>query len=373
MALDAYQRLARHLDNLPGGFPSTSSGVELRILRRLFTTEQAELAVKLSLIPEEARVVARRAKLPKEEAVRRLDEMSKKGLIYSYDHQGRTFYMAAQYVIGIWEYHVNDLDPGLIADMAEYQPHLFDPEAWRKAPQLRTIPVGKSLTPAHQVMPYEQAEQIIGKQKKLLVAPCICRREHAITGDACGKLEEACLVFGGGVDYYLKNGLGRVITQDEAMEIVRQAEKQGLVLQPSNAQKAINMCLCCGCCCGVLKGLKRHPHPASLVASPFLAKLDDSACTGCGVCLTRCQMDAFSQTAKKEKVSYDPRRCIGCGLCISTCPGKALNLERKPEQPHVPRNIMESAMRLGQARGKLSGPAMAWTQLKSKVDRLLAK
>ena len=68
MENDVYRRLAHHLDNLPGGFPSTESGVELRILRRLFTPEEADLSLYLSLIPEETRVIARRAKISKEDA-----------------------------------------------------------------------------------------------------------------------------------------------------------------------------------------------------------------------------------------------------------------------------------------------------------------
>ncbi|MBN1814850.1 MAG: 4Fe-4S ferredoxin, partial [Anaerolineae bacterium] len=79
--MDVYQKLARHLDDLPGGFPPTESGVELHILRRLFTSEEAELALHLTLLPEEPRVIARRAKLTTEEATRRLEEMARKGLI----------------------------------------------------------------------------------------------------------------------------------------------------------------------------------------------------------------------------------------------------------------------------------------------------
>ena len=76
MTVDVYQRLAKHLDNLPGGFPATESGVELRILRRLFTPDEAELALHLTLIPEEARVIARRAKITRMEADERLQEMA---------------------------------------------------------------------------------------------------------------------------------------------------------------------------------------------------------------------------------------------------------------------------------------------------------
>jgi len=73
MVADIYERLAEHLDNLPGGFPRTESGVEIRILRRLFTLEDAEFATHLTLIPEEPRVIARRAKIPVSEAARQLE------------------------------------------------------------------------------------------------------------------------------------------------------------------------------------------------------------------------------------------------------------------------------------------------------------
>ena len=126
MESDTYKRLARFLDDLPGGFPPTQTGVELRILKRLFTPEEAEMALRLSLIPEEPRVIALRAGISKEEAARRLEDMAKKGLILRMRRKGSpSRYSAAQYVIGIWEFHVNDLDLDLIRDMNEYLPTLF--------------------------------------------------------------------------------------------------------------------------------------------------------------------------------------------------------------------------------------------------------
>ncbi|MFQ6116401.1 MAG: 4Fe-4S ferredoxin, partial [bacterium] len=145
MENDIYQKLAQHLDNLPGGFPATESGVELRILRRLFTPEEAQLTLHLTLIPEEARVVARRAKIGIDEAGRRLEEMARKGLIFSVELEGGVRqYMVSQLVIGIWEFHVNDLDEEFVRDMDEYLPTLFK-EAW-KTPQMRTIPINRSIT-----------------------------------------------------------------------------------------------------------------------------------------------------------------------------------------------------------------------------------
>ena len=373
MEQGVYERLARHLDELPGGFPPTESGVELRILRRLFTSEEAGCALHLTLIPEEARVVARRAGIPSEEAEQLLERMAAKGLLFSLASRGRsTRYMASQFVIGIWEYHVNDLDPDLIRDVNEYVPHLMTPELWKKAPQLRTIPIGRSVTPAHHVLPYEDAERLVTAQKRLLVAPCICRRERDIMGEGCGRPEERCLVFGLGAEYYRRNGLGRLIDVSEALEILARAHEEGLVLQPSNARKIVNICCCCGCCCQVLKNLKRYPKPASLVSSPFYAVAHRDVCSGCGLCVDRCQMEALR--LEDGLVVLDRDRCIGCGLCVTTCPTGALELERKgeSEQPEVPKDMVSAALRLGRARGKLGTASLVGMQLKSKLDRLRA-
>lgn len=373
MAQDIYAKLACHLDRLPGGFPATEDGVELRILRRLFTEEEATLAVALTLLPEEARVVARRARISVAEAARRLEGLARRGLAFSIEREGKPAkYMAAQYVVGIWEYHVNDLDQDLIRDMNEYLPRVFDTDLWRRAPQMRTIPVGRSIPVSHPALPYERADEILRTQKKILVAPCICRREHRLAGAGCDRPEEACLVFGLGAEYYERNGLGRMIDLEEALGILRQAEKAGLVLQPGNAQRPLNICCCCGCCCQVLKNLARHPRPAEVASSPYRVELRADACVGCEVCVKRCPMGALAPDG--DRVALDPGRCIGCGVCVSACPGEALHLARKPdaEQPSVPRNAVEAALRLGKARGRITPVSLAWTVLKSKVDRLLA-
>ncbi|MBI4799401.1 MAG: 4Fe-4S ferredoxin [Desulfarculus sp.] len=352
MSADVYKKLAQHLDSLPAGFPATEDGVELRILSQLFTPEQAALAVHLGLKLEKAEAIAQRAGLPVEEAAKRLQEMSRQGLIFSIESPERPpVYMASQFVVGIWEYNLNRMTPQFVADVEAYMPHLSQ-AAFGVLPQLRTIPVGKSLSAAPEVLAYESAEALIRQQEKILVAPCICRKEHQIKGGGCGKLEEACLVFGWGAEYYDRNSLGRFITQDEALGILAKAEEEGLVVQPSNSQDIVNICLCCGDCCQALKHLKRHPVPAQVVVSPFVAKLDGEACIGCEVCLDRCQMGAFSM--EDDKAMLDTKRCIGCGLCISTCAGEALSLERKAEQPQVPRTVSEAMVLRAKTRQALA-------------------
>ena len=355
MAKDVYKKLAERLDNLPGGFPPTRNGVELRILRRLFTPEEAGLALHLNLMPEEVRVIARRAKISQEEAASRLEQMAKKGLIYRLEYDKKPMkYMAAQYVIGIWEFHVKDLNPGLIKDMNEYIPTLFNLDTWKKAPQLRTVPVGQSISARPETLPYEKAEEMVRANEKFLVAPCICRREHKMMEKGCNKPEESCLILGRGVDYYKRNGLGRTIDLKETLEILKRADRAGLVLQSSNAQKIMNICCCCGCCCQVLKAVKRHPKPSSIISSPFLAHAEPESCEGCGICVERCQMEAL--TLKDDKVVLDLDHCIGCGLCVTTCSTGSLTLMRKPDsgQRYVPRNMFEALYRLARVRRKIN-------------------
>ena len=371
MAEEIYQRLARHLDDLPGGFPPTESGVELRILKRLFTEEEAELALHLTLLAEPARVIARRAGITPEDAAGRLREMALKGLIYRLYRDDEPHYMALQYVIGIWEFHVNDLDPELIRDMNEYIPELIDLDIWKKTPQLRTIPIHQDIPVEHEILPYENVEELVRSRRKFAVAPCICRVESRIMGKECDRPEETCLVFNRAADYYVENGMGRYIDLEETLQILKKAEEHNLVLQPSNARSISNICCCCSCCCQVLKTFKQHPQPASLVSSPFIAVADRGTCSGCGTCITSCQMEALS--LENELVRLDPDRCIGCGLCVPKCPTGSLQLVRKPkeEQKRVPSTLVRTFINLARARGKLTPQNAAMTALRSARDRLL--
>ncbi|MBN2199322.1 MAG: 4Fe-4S binding protein [Candidatus Aminicenantes bacterium] len=350
---DVYKRLARHLDDLPAGFPPSKSGVELRILKKLFTEDEAEVALYLTLLPESPESVARRAGLSAAETAGKLEEMASKGLVYRLeDEKNGLRYSANQFVIGIWEFQVARLKPDLIRDMEEYLPTLMADSPWKTTPQLRTVPVMESLPVRHEIAAHENVEELLRGHDRFLVAPCICRRERAMVGRGCGKPEETCLVMGRAVDYYEKNGMGRVIGREEALAILRTAGEAGLVLQPSNAKKIANICMCCGCCCGVLRTIKSHPRPAEFVSSAFRASLNEETCSDCGTCLERCPMDALTRT-DGGGIRLDPNRCIGCGLCVLTCPTGSLTLVRKPEseQRDVPTTLRKTYIDMARRRG----------------------
>ncbi len=121
-----YKKLADHLDALPEGFPSTESGVEIRILKQLFTPDEAEIATGLTMMLEPVSAIARRLGKEESELAPILETMSGKGLIFRATKKGRRLFMASQFVVGIWEYHVNDLDETLVKDFNEYAPHLIN-------------------------------------------------------------------------------------------------------------------------------------------------------------------------------------------------------------------------------------------------------
>ena len=332
-------------------FPVPLRAWKMRILRRLFNPEEAALAQLLIFKPERVRGIAERAGRNAQELAPKLEAMSRKGLIFRLQQGAEVFYMASQFMVGIWEYHLNDLDPELIKDADEYFPYLLQGLNRPGTPQIRVIPSAGALPSGQTLLPYEDAKLIIDKQEKIVVAPCICRREQQLIGKGCDKPLESCLVFGAGADFYEENGLGRAIDRDEALGILARAEETGLVLSPSNAQQVTNICTCCGCCCQILKYLKQMSRPADCVSSNYYALVENELCIGCETCVERCQMEAIQM--KDSCAVIDRARCIGCGLCVPTCNARAIRLQVKEEKDR-----QEPPLRLSDMQARIARERM---------------
>jgi len=349
-----YEKLRARLDDLANGYPATESKIEIRLLKRLFTEEEAELYMQLSPFLEKPQAVAVRLNRDAEELEPILEHMAQKGLLFRKRKGDLVRYSAVPYVVGIFEHQLGRMDEAFARDHEEYFETAFGQTIQAfKTPVLRTVPINRQLVADYPVAPFEDVLQIIESQSKIAVAPCVCRTTTKLAGKECEKPVENCFSFGSHAEYYVENGMGRYITIDEAKDIVKKNEEAGLVMQPFNSQKVGGMCSCCGDCCGVLRSLKMHPSPAEMVQSNYFARVDETECTGCETCVERCQIDAIEVVDGISTI--DLNRCIGCGLCVTTCPADAIELIKKAEDKLYvpPKTGAETYMRIMQERGKI--------------------
>ena len=110
MTEEVYVRLREFLDRLPGGFPETDSGIEYRLLERYFTPDEAEIAMVLTPSPETAAAIAARTGMDEVELAGKLEKMATDGSIYRVRFDGVPYYMALQFLVGVYEFHLNAMD-----------------------------------------------------------------------------------------------------------------------------------------------------------------------------------------------------------------------------------------------------------------------
>lgn len=348
-----YRDLQQRLDTYSLGFPATDSGVELAILKKLFTPEDAAMFLALTPRLEAAESVARRLDQPAAAVAARLEDMAQRRLIFRAQRGEAIKYGAIPFVHGLFEFQVKTLDRELAELVEQYQQEGFDQSLSQNAGAfLRTVPVQQSIDVVHNVAAYEDACQILRSKEKIVVAECICRAQKKMIDKGCERPLEVCFMFGTMGQYYLDHDMGRRVDAEEAVRILTEAQQAGLVTQPATAQNPGGMCNCCGDCCGVLSTLNRHPKPAQMVFSNHFAVVDADTCTGCETCVERCQMEALTMNGD-GLAAINRDRCIGCGLCVPDCPVGALALAAKPEdQRRTPPATTAEQMRLmAQGRG----------------------
>jgi len=340
-----YEELKVHLDSFPIGYPSTKSGVEMDLLKYFFTPEEAMIATKLkfswSKDLESLETIYERTKdlgLSIRELESHLDTMAKKGTIHFKEKDGKKYYSNAQFVIGMFEYQVNRLNKDFLKKFYNYLGGGFGLEVFgTKISQFRTVPVEKSITPEHHISTYDDLMTIIEEvEGPFVVVNCVCRQAMDILGQPCKVTDrrEVCMAFGSMAQMYIDQRWGREISREEALEIQRKNEDDGLVLQAGNALKPEFICSCCGCCCPVLLGTKNFPRPVQFFSANFYADVDSDLCSGCGTCVERCQMDAIKLVNEISKVNK--KKCIGCGNCVVTCPEEAIYLKKKDKEIDLP-------------------------------------
>ncbi|MGB6068679.1 MAG: hypothetical protein WBG50_28045 [Desulfomonilaceae bacterium] len=350
---DVYKRLAKKLDELPNGFPSTDSGVELKILQKIFTLEDAEMALKIRPIPETAAQIGERLGKPGNEMDTILGNMVKKGQIGTTRMNDQQVYLFFPFVFGIWEFQQPRLDKELAELMEEYGPSLMGTLGRYAPAMMRVVPINIEIDGEHQVRPYEDLRRTLEDAKSFRVMDCICKKERGLMGEPCKHPTEVCMAFSNHEGAFEKYPVGRAISREEALELVKKCDEEGLVHMTFNVQNnQMFVCNCCSCCCGVIRGMMDYNAPNIMAKSNYHASINQETCAVCGICADeRCPVKAIAEKDGVYEVQQD--RCIGCGVCVPTCATDSITLVRKPDAAHEapPDHLMDWYFKRAQNRG----------------------
>ncbi|MBN1571841.1 MAG: 4Fe-4S binding protein [Deltaproteobacteria bacterium] len=352
---DVYKSLAVKLDELPQGFPKTETGVEIRILKKIFSPEDAEIALKLRPYPETVEEIAERLGKSPDEMRNTLFSMAEKGQIASYRSGGVRRFFFAPFVVGIYEFQIYKIDKELAELFEEYLPTLMKTLGGHKPAIARVVPVNTEIKGRSEIVPHDDIRRMIEDSSSFILNDCLCRKEQALAGNPCKHEIATCLGFSKDEDAYEDFTLGgKIITKEEALKVLSDAEEAGLVhnLFYNTIKGHIGVCNCCPCCCGVIRGVREFGAEHILARSNYLARIDDQTCTACGICADeRCPVNAIDETDGIYRVIEE--KCMGCGLCLVTCPVESITLEERPssEREDPPRNMIEWSIQRAQNRG----------------------
>jgi Na+-translocating ferredoxin:NAD+ oxidoreductase subunit B len=323
-----YEELANALHKLPNSFPRTKSNIEITLLKKIFLPEEARLAGKLCGKGEPVSVIAERVALGEEETANRLKVMMQRGLVWGDTDAG--LFRLAPFIVGIYESQLERMDHELAHLVEEY----FEQggaELMRPRPAIHRVIPAQSATKTEWILPYDKLKELLMSCNTFRVNDCICRKQQDLVGTRkCGFPLHVELIFYSGEES-ADPPVPPFVTKEEALAVLDRTEEIGLVHSVSNVADGVHyVCNCCGCCCGILRGITEFGIEKSVAAANYYSVIDPEQCKGCGTCIKRCHMHAISS---QDEISVVNRiKCIGCGLCVTGCIHNAARLEKKAEQ-----------------------------------------
>jgi len=334
----AYEKLADALNALPNAFPRTETGSDIRLLEYMYTEKEAELASNLTKEYESPKEIAERLNLLPKEVQAGLLYLLKEGKAWMDIVGGRPKFRLAPFVVGSYEAAVGKMNEKMAVLFEEYLNDGGIKSIMKLQPSVhRAIPT-MDYSEMEWILPYDNVIKIIEGANTFHVQDCICRLQQEELGEGCEAPKHNCLSF----STAKRKPVEGDITKEEAIKIIKESEDAGLVHSVSNVVDGLNyICNCCGCCCGVLRGITEWGIENSMARANYEAKVDDDKCIGCEVCIDRCQVDAIDMMDGIAKINRE--KCLGCALCISTCPTEAIKLLARPhdEQVEPPKDFGE--------------------------------
>jgi len=349
---DKYLKLVEMLDSNPVGAPNSKEFMEM--MEIFFPEEHLDLALLLSFKNQTLEEVAQAASRPKEEVEKILEEMAARGTILSKASGDARKYRLWPIYAGLFEYtsmsgKFDDATRERLYQLWHhyYKKTLLHEVGETNPPWKRVLPAMESYMQPDEVLPYEIAADLIRTQaKRIALGVCACRDIEK----KCDKPIDTCLAFDEAAGFMIEYNLGKEITVDEAIGVLKRAEEAGLVhMSSNNKNNLLFMCNCCSDCCHLFRPYTEFNYPDTVGKSSVLADISADLCTGCGICSEkRCPVKAIKLVDGLAVVNDD--LCIGCGLCVTTCPTKAISLAKKPEIPNVPETLGELSKIIGKTK-----------------------
>jgi NAD-dependent dihydropyrimidine dehydrogenase PreA subunit len=365
-----YRRLQQRLDRMPTGAPDAEP--LRRILRHLFSPEEAELA---SRMPTLVSVAALAAQLDRDvdELRATIDDMARRGLVIDLEHGGERMAMLAPVVIGFYEFtFMRVREDAPMTELArlfdEYlhgdPEHTFAHAVFRGSVQLGRSLVREETLPdplPTEVLDWERANRVVADAATVSVAMCPCRHHAQLLGKGCDAPLRTCMSFGGAAESLIRAGIAERITNEEGLAILAEAKAAGLAQTADNVQQDITyLCNCCGCCCGMMQAIRNAGIRDAIVSSNWIAVTDHDLCRGCrSGCVDACPADAIHRIdtegagRRKYWAVVDPERCLGCGVCVDACRFGARTMEPRERRVFTPLTSFDRVAAMAIERGKL--------------------
>ena len=353
-----YMELIEHIRSWIFELPDSKYLLPLFEMR--FTPEEAKFLSKIPFLPHTAEELSEKLNIPVDELTVKLDGLAKKGMIYRVEGRSAIRYTLPDAVFSFyrsigWAGIDDEFNRKISPLMNQYYINDFAADfLGHPTKALRTVPINETIEDPRKIVPYEDILKIVENFEYCAVSPCPCSHRHNLDPEFkdCKHELERCLHFDRLGRYTVQNGLGREITKEETLEILKRAAEAGLVHGITTTKEQMDtICNCCSCCCIFLESVVKMPGiiPRGHQPSNYVREQDEEKCIGCGLCVERCPMKALE--LKDKKVIFDPDRCLGCGVCVYKCPEEAIYLAHREGEQDVSVNQRELAYRFLKERG----------------------
>ena len=288
----------------------TPSDPEYMILDPVVTDEMADVGMHVKVrSPRHIEEIAKKAKVSVDYAQEQVNKLADCGIVRCiYDGDVETYYYPI-WVPGIMEGMLSVKEQvekyPVIAECFErytrYRTPILVPNFPVGMGPMRVMPVGSAIKNDTHAAPYDEVERIIDNAWAISVGPCSCRRTRRLMGEGCGHLEEdMCMYINDNAKFFSKQGSHRLVSKEEAKEILKRAEDNGLVHEINEAEGydgPTAICNCCGCSCLALR-LGEYFNDPDMLRTNYVARVDKDKCVACGQCVENCQMGALKLGAK---------------------------------------------------------------------------